>query len=108
MSLTTIFAPSAANRVAMPRPNPEPPPVTIAILLASRIGGFMVHDVAKMGGITGCLIYVSFPHQTASSRAQTARFLHVMAPVSYYCGLLERLSKKSIRCPTFHGNLLRS
>src|SRR5216110_1228723 len=59
MSLTTTFAPSAANRVAMPRPNPDPAPVTIAILLASRI------------------THASFLRQTFSSNPQLGRFLHL-------------------------------
>src|SRR5262249_15123436 len=35
MSLTTSFAPSSANRLAIAAPKPEPPPVTIATLFSS-------------------------------------------------------------------------
>src|SRR3954454_12471953 len=37
MSLTTTLAPSAAKRLAMPSPNPEAAPVTIATLPSSRM-----------------------------------------------------------------------
>src|SRR3954471_14729266 len=37
MSLTTTFAPSAEKRFAMPSPNPEAAPVTIATLPSRRM-----------------------------------------------------------------------
>ena len=42
ISATTSFAPSSAKRAAIPRPNPEPAPVTSAILLFRRI--FILRD----------------------------------------------------------------
>src|SRR5579872_1048191 len=37
MSLTTSFAPSSANRLAIASPKPEPPPVTMATLPCNRM-----------------------------------------------------------------------
>src|SRR4029453_2776485 len=51
MSLTTTFAPSAAKRLAMPSPNPDPAPVTMAILPARRIPplSMLQHDGLEHG-----------------------------------------------------------
>src|SRR5207248_9751895 len=95
MSLTTIVAPSAANRLAIPRPNPEPAPVTIAILLPSRIamravrwtgsGDSWLHTFPKCVERTAHRIYVSFLHQTTCiARALglfPTRWLHRFATI---------------------------
>ena len=49
MSFTTTFAPSCANRIAIPSPNPDPAPVTTATLFASlmcALGGSVEEEAS--------------------------------------------------------------
>ena len=50
MSPMTTFAPSLANRMAMARPMPELPPVTIAVLPASRMCQSSVFETMVSAG----------------------------------------------------------